>query len=121
MRIGGFRTAKPPCRRPHRAGPLPPTRAGRAAPRPAPSAHTTMQSAAVRNRHPCGVGRSEEDDEAVSGSTAAASRPEPQASNAYELFILVLTLLSLAIMVGMLLPLSEQTTSLLQAYDNVVC
>ena len=42
-------------------------------------------------------------------------------SNAYELFILVLTLLSLAIMVAMLLPLTEETISLLMLYDNLIC
>ena len=61
----------------------------------------------------------------MSGSTGAGSQPEarpaaPQ-SNAYELFILVLTLLSLAIMVGLLLPLTEETTNLLMIYDNAVC
>jgi voltage-gated potassium channel len=41
--------------------------------------------------------------------------------NAYELFIFVLTVLSLAIMVGLLLPLSPATTTLLNAYDNLIC
>jgi voltage-gated potassium channel len=41
--------------------------------------------------------------------------------NAYNLFILVLTLFSLVIMVLLLLPLDEQSRILLQAYDNVVC
>jgi voltage-gated potassium channel len=44
-----------------------------------------------------------------------------QRSNAYELFILVLTVLSLVIMVVMLLPLDDATIQLLSAYDNVVC
>ena len=42
-------------------------------------------------------------------------------SNAYELFILVLTVLSLAIMVALTLPLNDATTKLLQVYDNVIC
>jgi voltage-gated potassium channel len=42
-------------------------------------------------------------------------------SNAYELFILVLTVLSLAIMVGLLLPMSEATHRLLTTYDNLIC
>ncbi len=42
-------------------------------------------------------------------------------SNAYEMFILVLTLLSLAIMVMLVLPLSEATHKLLTVYDNVIC
>lgn len=44
-----------------------------------------------------------------------------QHSNAYNIFILVLTLLSLAIMVVMLLPISEATYKLLSAYDNLIC
>jgi voltage-gated potassium channel len=44
-----------------------------------------------------------------------------QHSNAYNIFVLVLTVLSLAIMVVMLLPLSDQTIVLLQAYDNLMC
>jgi voltage-gated potassium channel len=42
-------------------------------------------------------------------------------SNAYEMFILVLTLLSLAIMVMLVLPMSEATHQLLTIYDNVIC
>jgi voltage-gated potassium channel len=42
-------------------------------------------------------------------------------STAYQLFILVLTVLSLAIMVGLVLPLSESTTQLLTFYDNAIC
>lgn len=42
-------------------------------------------------------------------------------SNAYELFILVLTVLSLAIMVVLVLPISEATRQLLTAYDNAIC
>jgi voltage-gated potassium channel len=44
-----------------------------------------------------------------------------KASNAYSIFILVLTVLSLAVMVAMLLPLSEATLTLLRAYDNLIC
>ena len=42
-------------------------------------------------------------------------------SNAYNIFILVLTVLSLAIMVVMLLPVSEATFKLLTVYDNLIC
>ena len=42
-------------------------------------------------------------------------------SNAYEMFTLVLTVLSLAIMVFLLLPLPEATLKLLGIYDNVIC
>lgn len=42
-------------------------------------------------------------------------------SNAYNIFILVLTVLSLAIMVVMLLPVSPSTYTLLQVYENVIC
>ncbi len=45
----------------------------------------------------------------------------PQRSNAYELFILVLTVLSLGIMVVLLLPLSDATLRLLTVYDNIIC
>ena len=41
--------------------------------------------------------------------------------NAYNIFILVVTLFSLAVMVLLLLPLDEETKVLLRAYDNVVC
>lgn len=42
-------------------------------------------------------------------------------SNAYSIFILVLTVLSLAVMVVMLLPVSEATITLLGYYDNLIC
>lgn len=42
-------------------------------------------------------------------------------SNAYNIFILVLTVVSLGIMVVMLLPLSDSTIALLQVYDNLIC
>jgi voltage-gated potassium channel len=44
-----------------------------------------------------------------------------QHSNSYNIFILVLTVLSLAIMVVMLLPLSNEKIVLLQVYDNLIC
>jgi voltage-gated potassium channel len=40
---------------------------------------------------------------------------------AYNLFIMLLTILSLVIMVAIVLPLSPATTGLLQAYDNLIC
>jgi voltage-gated potassium channel len=43
-------------------------------------------------------------------------------SNAYNIFILVLTILSLAVMVVMLLPrVSDETVKLLTIYDNLIC
>jgi voltage-gated potassium channel len=45
----------------------------------------------------------------------------PERSRAYSLFILVLTIFSLAIMVAVLLPFSEQTLNLLTVYDNLIC
>jgi voltage-gated potassium channel len=42
-------------------------------------------------------------------------------SNAYNIFILVLTVISLVIMVIMFLPLNDATIGLLQFYDNLIC
>jgi len=42
-------------------------------------------------------------------------------SHAYNIFILVLTILSLVIMVVMFLPLDDATIGLLQVYDNLIC
>jgi voltage-gated potassium channel len=44
-----------------------------------------------------------------------------KASNAYSIFIFVLTILSLAVMVVMLLPISDATYKLLAIYDNLIC
>jgi voltage-gated potassium channel len=52
---------------------------------------------------------------------ATEAEAAPRRSNAYELFILVLTVLSLLIMVALLLPVSAPTEQLLIAYDNMVC
>jgi len=41
--------------------------------------------------------------------------------HAYNIFILVLTVLSLVIMVVMFLPLDDSTLGLLQFYDNLIC
>jgi voltage-gated potassium channel len=52
------------------------------------------------------------------------SRPAeaaPQRSNSYSIFMLVLTVMSLAIMVLLLLPLDPATIHVLTVYDNVVC
>ena len=52
------------------------------------------------------------------------SRPvqaAPERSNAYSIFMLVLTIMSLAIMVLLLLPLNDATIQVLTVYDNVVC
>jgi voltage-gated potassium channel len=44
-----------------------------------------------------------------------------QHSNSYNIFILVLTVLSLAVMAAMLFPISEETRHLLTIYDNMIC
>ena len=41
--------------------------------------------------------------------------------NAYNIFILVLTLFSLAVMVLLVMPLDEDTLTLLRVYDNAIC
>jgi voltage-gated potassium channel len=53
----------------------------------------------------------------MSVETAGPRKP----SNAYNIFILVLTILSLVVMVALLLPLAEQTLTLLRVYDNMIC
>jgi len=51
-----------------------------------------------------------------------SDRPETtKRSNAYEIFILVLTLLSLTIMFALVLPVSSATRQLLTIYDNLIC
>jgi voltage-gated potassium channel len=52
---------------------------------------------------------------------AQAPASPRQHSNAYNIFILVLTVLSLAVMVVLLLPLSDETIKLLSVYDNLIC
>jgi voltage-gated potassium channel len=52
---------------------------------------------------------------------ATDSRPQGRKSNAYQIFILVLTVLSLAIMVWLLMPITPQTRELLNIYDNIIC
>ena len=44
-----------------------------------------------------------------------------QGSNAYHIFILFLTIISLGIMVVMFLPLEDETIGLLRFYDNFIC
>ena len=44
-----------------------------------------------------------------------------QHSNSYQIFILVLTILSLVIMALLLLPLSPATHETLRFYDNLIC
>jgi voltage-gated potassium channel len=46
---------------------------------------------------------------------------EPHHSTSYEIFILVLTLLSLGVMGLLLLPLNQATIDLLTFYDNLIC
>jgi voltage-gated potassium channel len=51
----------------------------------------------------------------------SATSRSPRESHAYDLFILVLTVLSLLVLVGIFLPTSAATTDLLEAYDNIIC
>jgi len=51
----------------------------------------------------------------------AHSTTAPERSNAYDLFILVLTVFSLIVMVLLLLPFSPATIQLLTVYDNMIC
>src|SRR5215471_6215083 len=51
----------------------------------------------------------------------AAPTQSEHHSNAYNLFILVLTVMSLVIMVFLLLPFDAQTLLLLRWYDNAIC
>lgn len=51
----------------------------------------------------------------------AAARKESGESNSYSIFMLVLTIFSLAIMVLLVLPLDDATLSALRAYDNLIC
>ena len=44
-----------------------------------------------------------------------------QHSSSYDIFILVLTIMSLAVMVLLLLPLNQETLDLLRFYDNAAC
>jgi voltage-gated potassium channel len=52
---------------------------------------------------------------------AVSPRKTGRQSNAYQIFILVLTVLSLAIMVWLLMPITPQTRQLLNWYDNAIC
>lgn len=54
-------------------------------------------------------------------SANGSERKAPHHSNSYEIFILVLTVLSLVIMVLLILPLSEPELQLLNVYDNLIC
>jgi voltage-gated potassium channel len=53
--------------------------------------------------------------------TAQSTASVRQHSNSYGIFILVLTVMSLAIMVLMLLPLAPAELETLRLYDNVIC
>jgi len=54
-------------------------------------------------------------------STTSQERRQVSRSNAYDIFIGVLTILSLLVMFLLLLPLSDATIHLLQVYDNLIC
>jgi voltage-gated potassium channel len=68
-------------------------------------------------------GRSLPADDEANEEASMSTPPDaaPKRSNAYELFILVLTVLSLVIMVGLVLSLSAATIQLLIVYDNLIC
>ena len=58
------------------------------------------------------------------GRASAGTQPPPEIrthGNAYNIFILVLTVFSLALMVLQLLPVTPAEQELLLMYDNVVC
>jgi voltage-gated potassium channel len=55
------------------------------------------------------------------GEKVALSRTEAPHSNSYNIFILVLTILSLVVMGLLLLPLSPATLDTLRFYDNFIC
>jgi voltage-gated potassium channel len=57
----------------------------------------------------------------MAAAASSNDRSGRQFGNAYELFILTLTVLSLVIMVLLVLPLPEATHRLLNVYDNVIC
>jgi voltage-gated potassium channel Kch len=54
-------------------------------------------------------------------TTKTPRLPTTSHGNPYNIFILVLTLMSLAIMVLLLLPIDEATDQLLRVYDNLIC
>jgi voltage-gated potassium channel len=57
-------------------------------------------------------------------TTTSATTPEAedtQHGNAYNIFILILTVFSLAVMVLLILPFDEATLSVLRFYDNAIC
>ena len=53
--------------------------------------------------------------------TAQSKATVREHSNSYDIFILVLTLMSLAIMVLMVLPLAPAELDTLRVYDNLIC
>jgi len=57
----------------------------------------------------------------ASAEAAGTQARRHEFSNAYEMFILVLTVLSLAVMVMLVLPLPDATKTLLTIYDNLIC
>jgi voltage-gated potassium channel len=58
----------------------------------------------------------------MTAQAAASEAPRTvEHGNAYNIFILVLTIFSLIIMALMILPLDENTISLLTVYDNAIC
>jgi voltage-gated potassium channel len=55
------------------------------------------------------------------GRTESDEERERRRSNAYDLFIFVLTILSLLVMVALLLPLNDATLKVLETYDDLIC
>ena len=58
--------------------------------------------------------------EQAAGAVAVPSQTSRH-SNSYDIFILVLTIFSLAIMALLVLPLGEATLSALSVFDNLIC
>lgn len=53
--------------------------------------------------------------------TSQAAPVTRQHGNAYQIFILVVTVLSLAVMAALLLPLDDETITALMFWDNLIC
>jgi voltage-gated potassium channel len=84
---------------------------------------SAMTSTSTNSTTPDSTSTSTSTSDSTSDSTSESAAPERSAqhSEAYNLFILVITVLSLVIMVLLLLPLDEQTLILLRFYDNTIC
>jgi voltage-gated potassium channel len=76
---------------------------------------------AARRPPPPGDSRPKEIAMTEPAPSAAEPIRRPEHSNAYNIFILVLTILSLAIMVLLVLPIPDNVYQVLWVYDNLIC